>query len=114
MDISLAIGFSLIAAAAVWNWYSLYLLDKRITAIIKDLEDIDQDLTYNIHDIDSKIKDLNATVNWHTLAVKDLADVREAARLKRQNETLTGLADSAGAYKKQIAANNKVIKELMP
>jgi len=109
-----AAGLMLVSAGSIWVIYVLMNqvqdVSAKIDQINADLLDIDQDLNAT----EKKIHDLYSTVGWHTLAVKDLADVREAARLKRQNDTLRDMADCSKVYKQQIVANNKVIKELMP
>jgi hypothetical protein len=121
MDISLAIGFALIASAAVWNWYSLYLLEKRIDKIMQNIADLDQDVTdnvcaldYNISKNSRAIDDLTSASGRHSIQLNKLNDVAEAARLKKQNDYLQELVDSGKSYKQQIASNNRTIKELMP
>lgn len=121
MDIMLTTGFALITAAAIWNWYSMYLLEKRVDRIIQNIEDLDQDITDNVCALDHHIgknsraiDDLAAASGRHAIQLGKLNDVAEAARLKKQNDYLQELVDSGKAYKQQIASNNKTIKELMP
>lgn len=114
MDIVTVIAFVAMTAAYGYQVWCVYRLEKSVDSLNAALDQHCTDYTDHVARNNIDMDDMRYALGRHTISLNHLSDVTEAARLAKQNLTLEDLAGAAPAYKKQIANNKKIIKELMP
>lgn len=114
MDIILIIGTATFAATSILYVWNISKLSTAIDDIEKRLSALDNNVADRFDAVNVDIDNLTISNTYNSREINKLADVAEAARLKKQNAYLQSLADSGKYYKQQIAENNKAIKDLMP